>query len=168
MTSTNNPQQNNDYMPEPEMNENVVFPLMQQQYVPPPQQAPNYNINVQPQPMPNYALLPQQQPQYGQPIVSGVPPNGNPAIINNQQVPTIVDPRMFKIKPLTIRCTYCQMPITTVVTKRCNVLAFFLCVCSGILLYILIQACRRKDCCCYDSTHVCPNCGRTVGSYRAC
>ena len=157
-------------MPPPEMNENVNTPLMQQQVAPPPQQPPNYAINPQPQLTPNYAPLPQQQPQYGQPIASPVvAQTGMPTIVLNQQVPhTPVDPRLFKTNPLAIRCMFCQQPITTLVNKQFNCLACFLCFCTGIIFYVCIQACRRKDLCCYDAVHLCPNCGKTVGTYNTC
>ena len=113
-------------------------------------------------------MTPKQQPQYGQAIANGVPPNGMPAIILNQQIPNlIVDPKMYRTNPLTIRCMFCEIPITTTVTKKCNCLALFLFLCTG-YIYIFVQMCRKKDVCVYDATHVCPNCGRTVGTYRAC
>ena len=168
MNYTKIPEQNNEYMPPPEMNENVVFPLMEQQYVPPPQQTPNNDIKLQPQQEPNYAMSSQQQPQYGQAFESGEPSNEIPAIMLTQEEPnSIVDPKMFKTKPLTIRCMFCEIPITTTVTKKCNCLALFLFLCTG-YIYIFVQMCRKKDVCVYDATHVCPNCGRTVGTYRAC
>ena len=93
-------------------------------------------------------MTPQQQPQYGQAIANGVPPNGIPAIILNQQTTNlIVDQKMLRTNPLTIRCMFCEIPITTNLTKKCNCLACSSYFATGIIFYVCLQALQKKDFC---------------------
>ena len=107
--------------------------------------------------------------QYGSPVMA---PQGNVmpnTIIVNQQVPAVVvAPNFFKTTPVAITCNFCKQPINTVVTEEFNFCACLLCWCTGLLWYVIIQAIRGKDICCYDAKHLCPNCGALLGTYQAC
>ena len=70
--------------------------------------------------------------------------------------------------PFPTTCNHCKNAITTLSVKSCNCAAYCLCCWTGWLIYCIIQACRDKDCCCYDAIHTCPSCGNTVATYKAC
>ena len=108
-------------------------------------------------------------PPYGQPAL--VPPQNNtPAtvIVNQPQVVSPVNPINFGTKPIAMNCIFCKKPITTQVERTCNVCACILCYCTGLVFYVCVQACRKKEFCCYDGEHKCPECGRVLGNYNAC
>ena len=183
MEGSNAPFQENMYSKPYEMNQNDNTPLANdQQYTPPPMQGPNYGVPP-PQPMqepncggmteptPNYDATSQQQQQYGQPVANAVPLNGTPytIVVNQQPQGALVNPNVFKTTPLSLKCTFCNKPITTTVRQDCNCCACCLCCVTGIIIYIIVQACRDKDiCCCYYATHSCPYFGNVVGTYNAC
>ena len=114
---------------------------------------------------------PQVYPQplgYAQPVMaSQIPVNG--IIVVNQSVPTIVvgTPHLGTY-PVSCTCPFCKLPGTTVVEKSFSCGACCLCCCTGLLIYLCIQACNGKDFCCCDATHKCPNCGGIIGQYAAC
>ena len=122
---------------------------------------------------PNSPLAP---PGYAQPIsqpaIAPAIPVTPVAIISNQNNPNgnalPVDPDKFKCVPIMMECQFCHRMMATKVSKSLNVCACLLCYCTGIVCYVLIQACRKKDICCWDATHKCPFCGNTVGAYNSC
>ena len=103
-------------------------------------------------------------PLYGQPVVAPAPVM--PVVVTNQE--QMIDPKIFKTHPVAIKCQFCKRPMTTNVTKQCNVCACCLCYFTGIVFYVCVQACRGKDLCCYDAEHRCPFCGNVAGTYTAC
>ena len=108
--------------------------------------------------------------QYGSPATNVPETNQMPyTIVINQQEPSVlINPNIFKTTPISINCTICHKPITTSVTQEFNFCACLLCWCTGLICYVLIQAIRGKDICCYDATHRCPYCNNIVGMYQAC
>ena len=187
MEGSTDPLQDNMYNKPEELNDvnnqNDNTPLTnEQQYAPPPMQPPSYDIPpsqpmqeqnniVMPDPTPNYNATSQQpQPQYGQPIANAVPSNGipNTIVINQQPQNTMVNPNLFKTVPIAMTCQFCNKPITSTVNKEFNFLACCLCFCTGLICYLIVQACRNKDLCFYNATHTCPYCGQVVGNYNAC
>jgi hypothetical protein len=182
MEGRNIPLQENIYDKPEEMNQNENTPFTNDQmYAPPPMEQPSYGVPP-PQPMqnqnyapiseptPNNDITTQQQPQYGQPIANAVPSTGMPnaIVINQQSRGAMVNPNVFKTSPISITCTFCSKPITTTVKEECNCLAFCLCCFTGVIFYLIIQACRDKDLCFDNATHTCPYCGNVVGTYNAC
>ena len=182
MEGRNIPLQDNIYDKPEEMNQNENTPFTNdQQYAPPPMEQPSYGVPP-PQPMqnqnyapiseptPNNDITTQQQPQYGQPIANAVPSNGMPntIVINQQPQNTMVNPNLFKTVPIAMTCQFCNKPITSTVNKEFNFLACCLCFCTGLICYLIVQACRQKDLCFYNATHTCPYCGQVVGNYNAC
>ena len=105
----------------------------------------------------------------------------NNAIIINQQLPTET-PITFSTDPVNMKCPYCLQNITSEVEKKCNCLTclFFLfaiifcaiplLICSGICnsaTGLNINPSCDCECCC-DAEHVCPNCGKNIGSHNSC
>ena len=105
----------------------------------------------------------------------------NNAIIINQQLPTET-PISFSTDPVNMKCPYCLQNITSEVKKKCNCLtclfflfAFIFCaipllICSGICnsaTGLNINPSCDCECCC-DAEHVCPNCGKNIGSHNSC
>ena len=136
------------------------------------------------------------QPGYGQPAgyssssrgpnlgphgPHGPPPNGfpptsqegfnqTPIVVNQaqpQQVINVVNAE-FGTQPVSITCQFCKTPVTTNVQKTCSCCAFCLCCWTGLLIWICIQCCRKKEINCWDAQHTCPNCGQILGNYQSC
>ena len=92
-------------------------------------------------------------------------------VVNQPQQAVMVNPNMFKTNPIALNCTFCNKPITTTVNKEFNFGACCICFLTGLICYLIVQACRNKDLCFYDATHTthtCPYCGNVVGTYNAC
>ena len=104
---------------------------------------------------------------YGQPVLTNpaYPPQG---VVLNQNTNNMPSPNQFKTTPVALNCIFCKQPVTTKVEKTINVCACLLCYCTGLIFYVCVQACRKKDFCCYDAEHRCPNCGRVLGTYNSC
>ena len=182
--SNNIPLQDNMYNKPEEMNQNDTTPFTNDQQnapppmespsygVPPPQpmQEPSYNAMPEPKTNSNNSFEPQPQQQYGQPIANAVPSNGMPytIVVNQPQQVAMVNPNMFKTSPIALNCTFCNKPITTTVNQEFNFGACCICFLTGLICYLIVQACRNKDLCFYDATHTCPYCGNVVGTYNAC
>ena len=107
-------------------------------------------------------------PPYGQPTLA--PPQGQtvPIVLNQQQPVTLPSPEKFGTTPIAMNCIFCKKPIVTKVNRTCNVCACILCYLTGLVFYVCVQACRKKEFCCYDGEHTCPNCGKVLGNYNAC
>ena len=105
----------------------------------------------------------------------------NNAIIINQQLPTET-PISFSKDPVKMKCPYCLQNITSEVEKKCNCLTclfyLFAIILCAIPLLICAGICNSAtglninpscDCeCCCDIEHICPNCGKNIGSYNSC
>ena len=78
-----------------------------------------------------------------------------------------VPPLKLKTSPETILCPFCQNNITTIVKKECNCLDFCFCY-FFCYLWCIIKLFRRKDLCCVNAIHKCPQCGQIIGYYNAC
>ena len=105
----------------------------------------------------------------------------NDAIIVNQQLPT-ESPTSFSTDPVQMNCPYCLHNITSKVEKKFNCFTclfylFAIILCS-IPLLICSWICNSAtglninpscDCeCCCDAGHICPKCGKNIGSYNSC
>ncbi len=69
--------------------------------------------------------------------------------------------------PISMTCPYCKRLITTKTEDSFQILACICCLLFG-LLYCCFQIFRKKNLCCCNTSHRCPNCGRYLGSYDAC
>ena len=76
-------------------------------------------------------------------------------------------PSKFGSSPVAMFCPFCQKPITTVTKSSFNFVACCCFLFFGFLFFIC-QAILRKNICCCDIIHICPRCGRTLGSYKSC
>ena len=96
------------------------------------------------------------------------------AVVITQPVPVtteanlVLNPDLFKRKPITIKCPYCNNTVNTKVKEIYSCKACCLCCITGVCFYICVQACRDKDICCFDAEHTCPTCGKRLGNYKAC
>ena len=94
------------------------------------------------------------------------------AVVVNQQAPAValsaLNPDIYKIAPVSVKCPFCQNTITTSVETSCSCAACCLCCWTGYLIYMCIQCCRNKDICCCNAEHSCPSCGKRIGYYSAC
>ena len=73
----------------------------------------------------------------------------------------------FKSQPVTMTCQFCHNVITTRTESSLNILACCCCLFLNIL-YCCFQICADKNVCCCDIKHVCPKCGKILGSYNSC
>ena len=116
----------------------------------------------------------QPQPVYAAPIqptpIAVTSPNDQTqAVMVNQ--PIIVAPVLPPTlggSPAFMICPNCKQNITTNVEKKWSWGSCCLCCWTGVVIWIIIQYLRKKDITCYDATHKCPNCGRTVGQFESC
>ncbi len=76
-------------------------------------------------------------------------------------------PSEFGSSPVAVTCPYCLVPITTKTKSSFNFVACCCFLFFGFLFFIC-QAILRKNICCCDIIHICPRCGRTLGSYKSC
>ena len=84
-------------------------------------------------------------PPYGQPTLA--PPQGQPVpvVLNQQQPVTLPSPEKFGTTPIAMNCIFCKKPITTKVNRTCNICACLLCYLTGLVFYVLVQACRKNS-----------------------
>ena len=89
--------------------------------------------------------------------------------VTNQGAPIIIQSQeKFRSVPVSVTCQFCHTPVTTNVHKTCNCLNTLLCIFTGLLIWICIQCCRKKEITCCDAKHTCPNCGQQLGYYDSC
>ena len=112
---------------------------------------------------------------YGGAVVNTTTPTTT--IIINQPAPIVTEgtephlvlnPDLFKMKSITIKCPYCKNTINTKVRLSFSFKSCCLCVIACWGIFACFQACRYKDVCCCDADHYCTVCGRKLGSYVAC
>ena len=130
----------------------------------------------------NNAYIPQNQNVNPYQTTAYIPPNqyvGSPMIaqtqafpVNNQNAPNHIDlhsvEQSLKTDPTTVKCPHCQFVGVTRTDTNCNCLNLCCCFCTGLIPWILFQACRGKEMNCYDSTHHCIKCGFRLGTKTAC
>ena len=115
---------------------------------------------------------------YAEPISNNPDPKN--VIIANQQLPTVT-PITFSTSPVEIVCPFCLQKVISNVEKNFNCLtclfyvfisalcAIPLLICSGMCNSAGINFNPSCDCdCCCDAEHICPNCGKMIGSYNSC
>ena len=92
--------------------------------------------------------------------------------VNNQNAPNHQDlvsvQQTLRTDPTTVKCPHCQNVGVTSTEKECNFLNLCCCFCTGVIPWILFQACRGKEMNCYNSKHACPKCGKFIGEKNAC
>ena len=76
-------------------------------------------------------------------------------------------PSKFRSSPVTMICPFCQVRISTKTESSFNFLACVSCYFFG-LFFLIFQAATGKNVCCFDIDHKCPECGKTLGSYKSC
>ena len=76
-------------------------------------------------------------------------------------------PSEFRSSPVTMICPFCQVRISTKTESSFNFLACVSCYFFG-LFFLIFQAATGKNVCCFDIDHKCPECGKTLGSYKSC
>ena len=99
---------------------------------------------------------PQQPIQYVIPVAS-----------NQIYAAPMYNSDIFMLDPVLINCPFCHQNVTTTVEPTFSCCACCICLCTGLLIFILIQLCRNKNICCQDAVHYCPNCNNKVGFYKA-
>ena len=103
------------------------------------------------------------------------------SIIENQSSPLVSDIIITSIYPKELKCPFFKKKIKSEVKERFNFCTFFcyMYICIAIPISILQCNCENgcKPCyccsncdgkCCYDATHNCPKCGKTLGYYDSC
>lgn len=107
---------------------------------------------------------------YAPAIIASNEPQSQAVVVNQSQPQTVVvvGGQTFNSDPTVLVCPFCKNTVTTEVQKSCSCGAVCLCIMTGLILYLCIQCCRKKDLCCCNATHICPSCKQTVGSYYAC
>jgi len=133
------------------------------QNIPQLQQQPPQYVQYQQNPDPLFTV------QISRPVViqTGQIPVYPSTIVTNQRVPGVMLCNRFGLSPVSTTCTFCGSMVTTQVQETCNCEACCLCCMTGFLIYAIIQCCNGKDLCCCDAIHICPNCGRQLGTYYA-
>ena len=88
-----------------------------------------------------------------------------------QDISTVVIPVIqsisFKSEPVSLICQFCGKAVTTKTKTSFNIVACCCFLMFG-LLYCCVQICGNKNILCCDITHICPNCGATLGHYNSC
>ena len=107
-------------------------------------------------------------PVVAQPVVGYARPSYSAAIIVNQVAPVGAMVVANTSSPFACVCPYCRSQIMTNSLQTFNCCTCLMCYCTGLLLFLCIQAVRGKDFCCYDAIHSCPRCGKTIASYNSC
>ena len=106
---------------------------------------------------------------YGTAVVATV---SSSEVVVNQPAPEValsaLNPDIYKIAPVTVKCPFCKKVVTTSVETSCSCAACCFCCWTGYLIYMCIQCCRNKDICCCNAEHSCPSCGKQIGHYSAC
>ena len=109
---------------------------------------------------PGQPVTPLAQPIAALPISSS---DVNQPIVINQVVPKT----KFKTTPVSLVCPFCKSQVRTLVKTQfncCNCcFCFFFC-----FLWLIIELGNDKDLNCTDAIHICPNCNRLLGRYKAC
>ena len=142
---------NQGYIP----NEKYGMNNNNQEYVP----NQNYGMNNN-----NQGYIPNQN--YGM-------NNNNQAIpVNNQYAPDHQDLQSLQLSlktdPVPIKCPHCNNFGITSTEKECNCLNLCCCYYTGLIPWIIMQACRGKELNCYNSKHTCQKCGKFIGEKNAC
>ena len=106
--------------------------------------------------------VPVVQGGYPQPVVGVAQP-----VIVNQLTPVIMLPAHTSSSYTTV-CPHCKNMVSTTAIKQFNCCTCCLCYLTGCIWFLIIQAVRGKDFCCYDATHNCPACGLTISTYQSC
>ena len=109
---------------------------------------------------------------YAPPIVNKRPMGNNNSVLKNQTSPLMntvaIDPKIFKLNPVTLQCPFCHRTVTTDVETSCSCRAFCFWWFTGWFPYFCIQCCRGKGLRCEDAVHYCPCCDGQIGTYSAC
>ena len=115
--------------------------------------------------------------KYAHPIIE-TPKSSNDIVIN-QEIPTILVPVTFSVNPVKLICPFCNNEILSEIDRKfnCGTCCFFLilgllCIlpclfCAG-LCHLGNVYCDCDCTCCYDATHICPNCRKVVGTHDSC
>ena len=130
-------------------------PIQQNQNIPN-AYTPNAYVQYNPAPVPQPVVV-----GYDQPIYSA-------QIVVNQRVPVCVNVTANTSSSFATVCPYCHNQIMTSPLQTFNCCTCLMCFCTGLILFLCIQAIRGKDFCCYDAIHMCPRCGKTVANYNSC
>ena len=109
-----------------------------------------------------------------------VPIQSYPFMSNNQMIPLnaiIVQqyppPIIISVgtyEPINMICPYCRINVTTLVDTHFNIdLCFCMCFMTYFCLWwiFLFKLCTGESFCCFNATHNCPNCRRTIASHTA-
>jgi hypothetical protein len=153
---------------------------MDNNYNPNINQGGDYNkgdFNNQGQPMSTPLITNSTPPQgYNPPQQNYNPPPQQPIIvqqpmmIQNQTVPMDIAmmEAVLKSAPGFVTCPFCQHQGITNAKTACSFLSCLCCCCTGVLCWVIFQACRNKDINCTDADHFCMRCGNKLYSYQAC
>ena len=108
--------------------------------------------------------------------------NNDDGLVNNQSMnQSHNEEKVWGILPNDVKCEFCMNQIKTKVEKKFNCCRCLYCGLASIIFPIAICqggcSCTEDDCCncnkicdcnCNDATHICPECGKVVGTYNAC
>ena len=94
------------------------------------------------------------------------PSQHQPQVIIVKQNINIVPLHLLGTDPASIVCPLCQNNITTIVEKTCNWVDLIL---FGYfwIVWLILKAVKRKNICCMNATHSCPECGQIIGNYNS-